>query len=222
MPTKTMRDASILWAYMSSFSTVARSDAIVVCCSYDMRVCDHACDLMGSNLADRLVLSGYTGNWTRHVWSRPEAHVFLDRAVQNGVSGDRVLVEDKATNLGENVRFSRKLLGTAKTVTFVTKPATVLRLKLTVEAQWPEVEAYVSCPTIKFPEEVSNTVGVLGMINEMVGDIDRIRRYAELGYQAPHELPVEVLAAWKCLVRQGFTHHLTQSAGRSIVNGRGQ
>lgn len=212
MPTKTMQDASLLWAYMSSFSAAGRSDAIVVCCSYDMRVCDHACDLMGSNLANKLVLSGNTGNWTRHFWSSPEAQVFLDRAVRNGVSGDRILVEDQATNLGENVRFSRKLLGTAKTVTFVTKPATVLRLKLTVEAQWPEVKAYVSCPKIKFPGEVSNTVGILGVINEMVGDIDRIQRYAEMGYQAPHMLPVDVLAAWKSLVRQGFTHHLMQSA----------
>lgn len=208
MPTKTIKNASVLWDYMSSFGEVACSDALVVCCSYELRVCDYACELIGLNLADKLVLTGKTGNWTRHMWDRPEAHVFYERATQNGVPEDRILVESRATNLGENVRFSRKLLETAKTVMFLTKPATVLRLKLTIEAQWPDVVAYVSCPTIKFPEGVSNTVGIIGAINEMVGDVHRIRRYSELGYQSPHELPAHVMEAWTYLVGQGFTHHL--------------
>ena len=98
----------------------------------------------------------------------------------------------------------------ANTVTFLTKPATVLRLKLTVEAQWPDVVAYVSCPIIRFPEGVSNTVGIMGVVNEMVGDVHRIQKYAELGYQSPHELPAHVMEAWTYLVQQGFTNHLVK------------
>ena len=216
MPTKTIENAAILWNYMSSFGGVHRSEAVVVCCSYDLRVCDYACELIESNVADRLVLTGNRGNWTRHLWSRPEAHVFRERAVQNGVSRDRILVEDRATNLGENVAFSRELLDTARAVTFVTKPATVLRLKLTVEAQWPEVEAHVSCPDIKFPADVSNAVGILGVINEMVGDVDRIRLYAERGYQVPHEFPARVMEAWTYLVQEGFTQHLARPAAGDV------
>ncbi len=210
MPTKTIENASILWDYMSSFGEVARCEALVVCCSYDLRVCDYACELIGLNLADKLVLTGNTGNWTRHLWNRPEAHIFFERAIQNGVTEDRILAEDRATNPGENVIFSRKLLETANTVTFLTKPATVLRLKLTVEAQWPDVVAYVSCPKIRFPEGVSNSVGIIGVVNEMVGDVHRIRQYAELGYQSPHELPAHVMEAWSYLVQQGFTNHLVK------------
>ena len=130
MPTKTIENASISWDYMSSFGEVARCEALVVCCSYDLWVCDYACELIGLNLAEKLVLTGDTGNWTRHLWNRPEAHIFFERAIQNGVTEDRILVEDRATNLGENVIFSRNLLETAKTVTFLTKPATGSEIRI--------------------------------------------------------------------------------------------
>jgi hypothetical protein len=42
----------------------------------------------------------------------------------------------------------------------------------------------------------------------MVGDAERIQRYPALGYQAPHELPPDVMKAWQHLIQQGFTHHM--------------
>ena len=206
--TRTIDCASILWDYMSSFRSVAQCDAIVVCCSYDLRVCDYACSLIESNIAQTLVLSGKSGNWTRDLWDQPESHVFRDRAIRNGLSDDCIILEDRAGNFGENVRFSRDLLASPCTVTFLTKPAAVLRLKLTTEAQWPDIEAHVSCPPIKFPEEVCNLIGVLGVINEMVGDVQRIRQYPKLGYQVPHALPSQVVDAWDYLIARGFVHHL--------------
>lgn len=122
------------------------------------------------------------------------------------------MLEPRATHFGENIRFSRDLLPDVKSVTFVSKPNSLLRVKLTAAAQWPRVHAHVSCPEIGFPEAVSNVVGVLGVIQEMVGDIDRIRKYPGLGYQAAHELPDEVLEAWRYLVSQGFTGHMIGDA----------
>ena len=210
MDTKTIKMASVLWDYMSSYNQAALSDALVVCCSYDLRVCDHACDLIKQGISDTLILSGNTGNWTRHIWSSAEAQIFKKRALKNGIDESRVIVEQEATNFGENVSCSRKLFPLAKTVTFVTKPNAVLRVKLTAEAQWPGIASYVSCPSIVFPQDVSNVVGVLGVINEMIGDIERIQKYPELGFQVPHELPGEVLDAWSYLIGQGFTGHLMQ------------
>ena len=207
MSKRTMDCASILWDYMSSFQSVARCDAIVVCCSYDLRVCDYACSLIESNIAKTLVLSGKSGNWTRDLWDQPESRVFRDRAIRNGLSDDRIVLEDRAGNFGENVRFSRDLLASPSIVTFLTKPAAVLRLKLTIKAQWPDIEAHVSCPPIKFPEEVCNLIGVFGVINEMVGDVQRIRQYPKLGYQVPHALPRQVVDAWDYLIARGFVHH---------------
>jgi len=208
MDSLTIEKAAEIWAYMAAAASREKSDAIVVCCSYDLRVCDHACELLTSGYSDTLVLSGNTGNWTRHIWSRPEAQVFYERALSNGVSAAQILIESEATNFGENITYAKALIPWAETVTFVSKPNSLLRVKLTAEVQWPEITAYVSGPEIRFPDEVSNIIGVLGLINEMVGDIERLQKYPDLGFQAPHLIPDNIVDAWKYLVEQGFTDHL--------------
>ena len=208
MNSATIRIAGEIWDYLSAEKSVESCDAIVVCCSYDLRVCDHACELIERGYSDTLVLSGGSGNWTRHLWSAPEAEVFLERAVKNGLHESRILVEARAANFGENVRFSKDLIADAQTVTFVSKPNSLLRVKLTAAAQWPQVTALVSCPEISFPDEVSNVIGIWGLLNEMAGDLQRIQKYPELGYQAEHELPEEILDNWRYLIDCGFTHHL--------------
>lgn len=208
MDTITIKRSSELWNYMSSFDRQEKCDAVVVCCSYDLRVCDHACNLIKSGLSETLVLSGNTGNWTKHIWSTPEANVFRDRALSNGIDDNQIIIEQQATNFGENIMLSKNLLPNAKIVTFVSKPNSLLRVKLTAEARWPEITSYVSCPTINFPREISNVVGILGIINEIVGDIERIQEYPRLGFQVPHDLPKSILDAWSYLIEQGFTEHL--------------
>jgi uncharacterized SAM-binding protein YcdF (DUF218 family) len=200
--------AAVLWNYMASFRAAAPCDAVVVCCSYDLRVCDYACGLIKSGLSHRLVLSGRTGNWTRHLWTRSEAEIFRARALENGIHDSAILLEDHSTNFGENVAFTKARIPESKAITFVTKPASVLRVKLTAEVQWPGISHFVACPDFCFPDDVSPVIGLFGIINEMVGDVERIQRYPALGYQAPHELPQDILDAWASLVQKGFTYHL--------------
>lgn len=208
MDTLTLKKAGEIWDYMSAIRFQSKSDAIVICCSYDLRVCDHACELIKSGYSEKLVISGKSGNWTRHIWSEPEALVFYERAISNGINKAQIFVEPEATNFGENVTFAKALLPQAKTVMFVSKPNSLLRVKLTVEAQWPEVNAFVSCPEIEFPADVSNIIGVWGVINEMVGDIERLQKYPDLGFQAQHSIPDNILQDWHYLIEQGFTYHL--------------
>lgn len=44
------------------------------------------------------------------VWTRREADVFLDVALRMGVPGRNILLETEATNTGENIRFSHRVL----------------------------------------------------------------------------------------------------------------
>jgi uncharacterized SAM-binding protein YcdF (DUF218 family) len=192
---------------MSSARVHESSDAVVVCCSYDLRVCDYACELIRQRVAPRLVLSGNTGNWTRHLWNVPEAQVFRDRALANGVNAQQIYLEEKATNFGENIAFVRQLMPDLQRVTFVTKPASVLRVSLTVPIQWPGLTAFVDAPAFEFPDEVSNVIGVFGVIHEMVGDIDRVIQYPGKGFQIPHELPPDIIDSWKALLAEGFGNH---------------
>jgi uncharacterized SAM-binding protein YcdF (DUF218 family) len=208
--TTALEHAKTLWTYLSATAARAAAEAVVVCCSYDLRVCDYACDLLKQGLAPRLVLSGKTGNWTRFLWSEAEAHVFKERALANGIEPDRIHVEDRSTNFGENIAFVRALLPQLRRVIFVTKPNSILRVALTVPVQWPGITAYVDAPPWRFPEDVSNVIGVFGVMHEMVGDVDRIRQYPARGFQVFHDLPATVLESWQALVDAGFARHLLQ------------
>lgn len=208
MQSTTIEHAKALWAYLSARRARDSCDAVIVCCSYDLRVCDYACELIKQGLAPRLVITGHTGNWTRHLWDRPEAHVFGDRALENGIDQSVIVVEDKATNFGENVAFVRELLPQLKRATFVTKPNSILRVSLTVPVQWPVITAFVDAPPIAFPQEVSNVVGLFGVIHEMVGDVDRILQYPSRGYQLVHQVPSQIMNSYRSLISLGFTHHL--------------
>jgi uncharacterized SAM-binding protein YcdF (DUF218 family) len=204
----TLERAAELWSFLSALRSREPADAVVVCCSYDIRVCDYACDLLKQNLAPRLVLSGNTGNWTKLLWDEPEAHVFRRRALAQGIEAERIHVEDRSTNFGENIAFVRELMPQLRRVIFVTKPNAILRVALTVPVQWPEVTAWVDSPPFEFPEEVSNIIGVFGLIHEMVGDVDRVLQYPSRGFQIPYVVPENILESWKALVVEGFSHHL--------------
>jgi uncharacterized SAM-binding protein YcdF (DUF218 family) len=183
-------------------------DAVVVCCSYDLRVCDYACELIKQDLAPRLVLTGKLGNWTKHLWNVPEAHIFADRALANGIEPSRIHLEEQATNFGENIAFVRRLMPELRRVTFITKPNSVLRVVLTVPVQWPDITAFVDSPPFEFPQDVSNIIGVFGVIHEMVGDIDRLIQYPSRGFQLSHPVPPAILESKDALIAEGFGHHL--------------
>jgi uncharacterized SAM-binding protein YcdF (DUF218 family) len=207
MSNSVLEHADVLWTYSSSMRNRAACDAIVVCCSYDLRVCDYACELVRGGLAPQLVLSGRSGNWTRHLWDIPEAQVFKARALENGIEARRILLEEEATNFGENIAFVRRLLPKLERAVFVTKPNAVLRVALTAPVQWPELQAFVDAPPLKFPDGVSQIIGVFGVIHEMVGDIERVLHYPARGFQIAHRLPSSVLESFEALKAQGFDQH---------------
>ena len=210
--TPVLRDAALLWAYLGRGRDRKPSDLVVVCGSYDERVCDHGIGLVLGGLAPGLLLTGGSGNWTRHLWDRAEAEIFADRARAAGIAPARLWIEPRASNFSENVTFTRELRPDLRSATFVTKPNSIARLRLTLAVRWPELDAAIDAPDLAFPDDVSNRIGQLGVIDEMVGDIDRIIAYPAWGFQAYEEVPDEVLRAWTALVAQGFDRHLVDAS----------
>ena len=71
--------------------------------------------------------------------------------MKKGVPGDCILIENKSTNTGENVRFSRAVLEKAgipepSSIIALQKPYMERRTLATLQAQWPEVRVAVSSP----------------------------------------------------------------------------
>ena len=208
--------ARILWDYHRVVGTLVPVDAIVGLGSYDLRVARCCARLLQRGLAPVLVFTGAHGNWTRGRWARSEAEVFAEEAVTHGASREQILLETKATNIGENLRFAKALLSErghpVSRVIVVTKPQTLRRVVATAPIFWPEVSLITSCPDHEFAEQPTAEHSVDDLINEMVGDVQRMIEYPRLGFQAPQGVPVEVIAAYEELKVRGYTRHLLKLA----------
>lgn len=206
--------AKILWNYHRVSGVPQPCDLILGLGSYDLRVADHCADLFHSGIAPLIVFSGAQGNWTRGRWNDCEASIFAERALTAGVPATAVLREPLATNIAENLLFTREMLNVreeeVRAITIVTKPNTLRRVSACLPLQWPEVRAYLTAPPIKLEHQISGERDLADMINEMVGDFQRILCYPEKGFTVSQPIPSAVLKAYDELVDRGFREHLME------------
>ena len=203
--------AKRLYDFMSACPPMPeKADLILALGSHDMRVPDHAATLYLSGTAPLIVCSGGYGKMTEGTFPKPEGELFTERCIQRGVPPEAVLIEDRATNTGENFSLSRFLLQDRplKTGVAVCKPYMAKRAWATGVKQWPEIQWSVSVPSIPFEEYAPDEAALLPEIELMVGDLQRLQVYAELGYQAPTSIPPEVWDAWRCLKKAGFSRYI--------------
>ncbi|BDS08571.1 hypothetical protein NT6N_36110 [Oceaniferula spumae] len=202
----------LIWHYHQMHHALEKADLIWALGSHDLRVADRVAELWSAGLAPRIVMSGGLGNFTDGVFDKPEAELFAERAIDLGVPAEAILIENQSTNTGENVSFTRRLLGeqdvSVNKVIAVQKPYMERRTYATIRQQWPEIEVQVTSPQLDFPNYCHDEIPRDDVINIMVGDFQRIMKYPKLGFMIKQEVPDEVLEAWQTLVDAGFTRHL--------------
>ena len=206
--------ARIVWDYHRLGHALEKADCIIVLGSHDTRVAERGAEVFLGGWAPLLVCSGHLGTLTRAMWTRSEAEVFADIAVSLGVPRDRVLVEDRSTNTGENVDFSRQLLAEkgirpAKAIA-VQKPYMERRTFATFRQRWPEIEVVVTSPQIAFDGYPTGDIRKDDVIHVMVGDLQRLVVYGRKGWSVPQDVPAEVQEAYERLVAAGYTRRLLE------------
>ncbi|MEJ2857912.1 MULTISPECIES: YdcF family protein [unclassified Saccharothrix] len=203
--------AEVLWDYHRLADPPTTADALLVLGSHDLRVAEHAADLWTAGRAPLVVFSGGRGKVTEG-WDRSEASVFADLAADRGVPRSAMLLEESATNTGENITLSRAALTRAgiriSSAILVAKPYMARRALATALAQWPGVDWSVGTPPVSFAEYTARDASERRTIELIVGDLQRIKVYADLGYQAPMPIPPEVWDAYEGLVRLGFDRYV--------------
>jgi uncharacterized SAM-binding protein YcdF (DUF218 family) len=204
--------ASVLWNYHGIYHEPRAADAIIGLGSYDLRVADRCAELHAAALAPVVVFTGGAGNWTSGLYASSEAAAFRNRARESGVPGDAILIEEKATNIGENLRFSKALLPHAVSLILVTKPQTQRRCLATAERQWPSIDAIVTAPLHGMEAQPTPHHPMESLICEMVGDTWRMKTYPQRGFQSEQPMPDAVRDAFDLLVTRGFTRHLPPEA----------
>lgn len=204
--------ARIVWDYHHVGHALAAADCIVVLGSHDTRVAARGADVFLGGWAPLIVFTGNLGSLTDGLWDRPEAEVFAAVAEARGVPRARMLIEPRATNTGENVRFTRALLEARGTLPrraiAVQKPYMERRTLATFQQLWPELEVIVTSPRLSFDEYPNAEITLEDVIHIMTGDLQRLMVYAERGWSAPQEVPARVRAAFERLVEAGYTRRL--------------
>jgi uncharacterized SAM-binding protein YcdF (DUF218 family) len=214
--------AQVLWDYHHVNHTLAPADAVMVLCSHDTRVAERGAELYHQGLAPLLIFSGGLGSITRQLMTAPEAEVFADAAARAGVPRERMLIESRSTNTGENVAFTRQLLAERgldlRRFILVQKPYMERRTFATFKKVWPEPDVMVTSPQVTMDEylrEYSNeSLTAADVISIMAGDLQRIRVYAERGFQIPQDIPDDVWRAFEELVAAGFDSRLVPASAR--------
>ena len=205
--------AQILWDYMQMHQSPKKCDAILLLGNRDNRTGEYAAKLFSEGYGDWLIISGGRG---RVVWpdAETEAEHFANIAVKAGVPKEKLLLEDRATNTGENIKFTYDLLQRKKlaisSMLLIQKPYMERRTYATFKKQWPDssVDICVSSPPISYDEYFNDQNSKEDVLHVIVGDVQRIAEYPKQGFQIPQSVPDEVWQAWRFLVEQGYDKHL--------------
>ena len=207
-----------IWNYHKVNHQLAKADAILVLCSHDTVVAERGAQLYLDGWAPLLIFSGGLGAITKRFWAEPEADQFARIATRMGVPPDAMLVENRSSNTGENVLFTRRLLAgkglDPQAFIVVQKPYMERRSYATFAKMWPEKTVIVTSPQLSFDDYLARysnqALSADEVIGIMVGDLQRIRLYPEKGFQIRQDVPEDVWQAYEELIAAGYDTHLTR------------
>lgn len=210
----------IVWEFMHLGHTPVPADLMVVFGTNDLRVATLAAKLYREQLAPLALTTGgiaHQGDLLATRWPEPEAAVFAAELVRAGVPEDRILIEPRATNTAENVRFSRELVKTnelrPRNIVAVVKPFMQRRVAATLAVEWPEMPFSLATWETTFAGYCTAELPREKVANILLGDFQRIAIYAGRGYSAPQRIPDQVNAAFARLVELGYDQHLISGGG---------
>ncbi|ALR15886.1 MULTISPECIES: YdcF family protein [Vibrio] len=200
-----------LWDYMQLKHQLKPADCLLVMCSNDLRVAEHAAKLYQQKLAPLIVFSGGKGRFTDGLFDKSEAETFAEIAQAAGVPGDAILLETQSTNSGENVRFTHQLLENSgilcDSVILVQKPFMERRAIATFEKQWqsPYSQLQVSSTAHPFFEYINEDMPLMMVLEALMEDYSRVKTYPEKGFQTEQVIPENVESSYQALLQRfGF------------------
>ena len=208
-----------LWKYHQLGHALAKSDAILVLCSHDTAVAERGAELFLGGWAPLLIFSGGLGAITRQMWTEPEADRFAAVAEGMGVPRASILTENRSTNTGENIAFTRQMLAERgldpQSFIVVQKPYMERRSFATFRKRWPEKRLVVTSPRVTLDEYLdrysNEALSTADVVSIMVGDLQRVKLYGENGFQIPQEIPADVWEAFEALVAAGYDSRLVRA-----------
>ncbi|MFC8936629.1 YdcF family protein [Streptomyces griseoincarnatus] len=209
-------DAQRLWDFQQMGHELRPCSVAIGLGSHDLGVADTTADLYHRGMMPLIVFTGATSRTTRDRMPRGEAEHYRERAMELGVPADAILVEPRARNTGENIRFSRALLeehqAAVSSVLLISKPYEERRAYATARKLWPEVEWLSASTPMTLPEYADSIGDARLVIDMLVGAQQRLMIYPLHGFMIQQQVPEDVVVGYERLCRAGFTSRLVEDA----------
>ena len=202
----------IIWNYLRRPSEMKPADCIVGFGNYNCDIGIRAAELYHAGFAKKVLFSGGLGRNTLGLQSTTEAERFAETAMNFGVPERDILIENRSTNTAENILFTKKLLEEhgifAKCLIGVHQPFMERRIASAFDITWSNVELLTTSFPIDIPSFFEHAVlyGVTEkmVVEEVVGDFQRMELYADKGWQSHQYIPQEEKEAFEKLVALGY------------------
>ncbi|GHF97915.1 YdcF family protein [Streptomyces filamentosus] len=205
-------DARVLWDFQRMGHEPRACSVGVGLGSHDLGVADVTAELYRRGLVPLVVFTGATSPTTRARMPRGEAVHYRERAVELGVPEDAILVEPRARNTGENIRFSRDLLAERGTpvdsVLLVSKPYEERRAYATARKLWPAAEFVCASAPLDLPAYAESVGDPRLVLDMLVGAVQRLLLYPARGFMIELPVPLPVTTAYERLRERGFVGRL--------------
>ncbi|MCL2811283.1 MAG: YdcF family protein [Clostridia bacterium] len=211
-----MRLVEQLWDYLRMGQAIEKCDCILGLGCPDLLIPTKCAELYGQGYGDIVIFSGGLGKGTKGLWRVPEAEKFAEIAMGLGVPPEKIYIESKSTNTGENIRFTKALIEKDRlsidSFLMVHKPFMERRSYATFSAAIPRQKCFITSPNISF-EAYFDTYGKSEaareeLIHTIVGDLQRIKVYPKFGWQIEQHIPDEVWHAYEVLLTLGYDKYM--------------
>lgn len=207
-----------IYNYLNKRCVPQHPDFILVLGSSDLRVPKFAAEYFLQNPVSYIVVSGGLGKVTNEIWTETEAQKFSQVMIDLGVPSEKIYLEEKASNTGENILFSKKIIEQYdlphREGLLIAKPYMTRRAYNTASQQWTEVKWSTAAEPLTYHEYLELVDDQETFIHLIVGDLQRIKVYGELGFQIPEQVPEDVWFAFEELVKRGYNRYVFRQESR--------
>ncbi|KJY42781.1 hypothetical protein VR41_06300 [Streptomyces sp. NRRL B-1568] len=204
--------AKLIWDYHRMGHELRAADAAIGLGSHDLGVPVFCAELYRAGFFPILVFSGGSNPTHPGRFPRGEAVHFREHALALGVPTEAIVLEPNARNTGQNITFSRDVLAAAgldvKTVLLVAMPYMERRAFATARKVWPEVEVICASAPLEFDDYLKTIGDEKLVVDQLVGDLQRVIEYPKLGFAIEQDVPEDVHAAYQSLLDDGFDSRL--------------
>ena len=203
--------AEILFQYLAITDEPRAADIIIGFGHFDMEIPRQCGRLYQAGFARHILLAGGIGAGTADL-GQPEGIAFREelRRTFPGIPDAHVTVEYASTNTGENVTRSAALLRAAdaefcfergiRRVIAVASPYRQRRVMLTLNQLYPDIEVINVPPVSSYEAQRALFTGKEQSLDALLaGEIERLVKYALLGYIREEPLPSEISFAYRTL-----------------------